>query len=237
MKLAALIATLSLAAASAAMAVPVALDLDAASGGVNQADFTVGVDVGGTPVSVGDTLDASGSIAADVGFSGATPTSIQFLDGTDIGFSDVTLFFGPIQVAETMNVRGTITSGALAVSPTGEVDLGGSVLTLDEGFVDVIGDDPANNDLAGNPIVLTLAAGSLATLDAADLGNGSVGLVLSGPIAFSGQVDDDPVITLSVTGNLTARGIAAVPEPGFAIALASAGLLALRRRSRASERR
>ncbi len=219
-----------LAPIATASAVPITLDLDTAGGGVNQADFTIDVNVGGLPVSVGDTIDASGTLDANVGFAGSTPDSIQFLPTSDIGFSDVTLMFAGIQVAETTDVRGTITSPLLVVLPNGEVDLGGSVLTLDEGFVDVVGDDPANNDLSGNPIVLTIAPGNVATLASNDLGGGMVELMLTGPLAFEGEVDDDPLIELSVTGNLTARGIVAVPEPGAAIGLAGAGLLALRRR-------
>ena len=210
-----------------AAAVPVTLDLDAAGGGVNQADFTVTV----SPFNVSDSVDADGSLALDVGFDGTTPDAIRFLPGTDVGFTDVLISVFGQTVAQTTGVRGTITSPALDVLPDGSVDLGGSVLTLDEGTVNVIGDDPANNDLAGNPIVLTLPAGSVAGLAATDLGGGQIGLVLSGPIAFGGQVDDDPVITLSVTGNLTARGVALVPEPAAAGLLALAGLVALRRRS------
>jgi hypothetical protein len=220
-------------ASSSASAVAVDLVLDPAGPGVNRANFTVEATVppfGVLPVS--DSIDASGTLVADVAFASdnVTPTSIELLAGTDVAFTDVNLVFGIVSVADTSNVSGTITSPVLSVLPNGDVDLGGSVLTLDMGFVNFIGDDPSNNDLSGNPIVLELDSGTVANLATSDNGDGTVSVVFSGPIAFSGQVDDDPLIELSVVGNLTARGTAVVPEPASLALLGLGSLTLLRRR-------
>lgn len=219
-----------------ASAVPTTLTLDPAAEGVNRADFTIDVDMFPLGTYSGEgTSDASGTIDADINFAADnfTPTTIEFLDTTDLGFSDVVVIGDvlevPMELARTENVRGTLTSPVLTVLADGSVDLGGSVLTLDEGFVGVLGDDPANNDLSGNPIVLTIPAGNVATLASTDLGNGQVSLVLSGPISFSGEVDNDPLTTLTISGNLLARGTVMVPEPAT-LALLPTTLLALRRR-------
>ena len=220
---------------SFASAVAVDLALDPAADGVNRATFTVSsvFPVVGT-LSADGQSDASGTLAADVGLDGLLPDSFTFLAGTDVGFSDVTLSANvlgvPQVLAETRDVRGTITGGPFVVDPDGSVDLGGSVLTLDEGFVGLLGDDPAGNDLSGNPIVLTLPAGTAATLTATDLGDGTLGLVLDGDLAFSGQVDGDPAVTLDVTGGLLARGVVAIPEPATVGLAAVGGLLLTRRR-------
>jgi hypothetical protein len=221
--------------AGQAGAIETSLVLDPTSPGVNQADFMLSVNISpfGLLTSSGSS-GASGTIVADIGFDGLLPDAVEFLPGTDIGFTDVMLIediFGvPTLIAETQNIRGTITSPVLTVSPTGEVDLGGSVLTLDEGFIFVQDENPTNNDLSGNPVILTLPTGSIASLTSTDLGGGNLGLVLSGPIDFTGEVDDDPLITLSVTGDILARGSVLVPEPATASLLAVGALVALRRR-------
>ncbi len=214
-----------------ALAVPVDFMLDAAGPGVNRADFQVDavVPILGS-ITVNDSTDVSGTVAADVGFDGLLPDSLEFLPGTDLGLTDVSISLGLIPVASSTGVRGTLSGGPLVVSPTGLVDLAGTTLTLDEGFVSFIGDDPANNDLAGNPIVLTLPANSLATLASTPLGGDDVALVLSGPITFQGQVDDDPQIDLTVSANLLARGTATIPEPATLGLLTATGLTLLRRR-------
>ena len=102
--------------------------------------------------------------------------------------------------------------------------------TSDIGFTDVL----LTVDIAGNPIILELAPGSTGTLVTTDLGGGQYGLVLTSDITFSGRVDENPIIDLTVTGTLVARGIVAIPEPASATGLAAGlGLVTLRRRRRA----
>ena len=182
-----------------------------------------------------DSSDVSGTLDADVSFSGGLPSMIEFLPTSDLGFTDVliTVSVGgsTVEVARTENVRGTVTSGPLSVDAAGNIDLTGSVLTLDEGLVGFLGDDPSNNELSGNPIVLVLDAGSTGTLTSNDLGGGLRELVLSSDIVFTGRVDENPIIDLTVSGTLVARGTVAIPEPtAFAGLAAGLCVMSLRRR-------
>ena len=225
-----LAALLAAGPAGLAAAVPVTLDLAPPAAGVNRAAFTGSL---ATPLGVAvlpGSTDLSGTVSLDVGFTGSTPTSVRFLDATDVGLTDVALSLFGVSVVETSGVRGTLTSGEIALDAAGGFDLGGATLTLDEGFVDVAGDDPANNDLAGNPLTLTLAAGDRLTLAAVDTGGGLFDVTLSGPASFEGRVDDDPVVDVAVAGNLLAAGSAVVPEPASLALLCVGGVALLPRR-------
>ncbi|BAM03675.1 hypothetical protein [Phycisphaera mikurensis] len=216
--------------AGPAAAVPVSLTLAPAADGQNRVGFVGTTSSPLGPLSLPGSSDLSGTIDLDVGFTGSAVTSVRLLDTTDVGLSDVTLSALGLTVLETTGVRGTITSGEIPLNQTGNFDLGGATLSLDEGFVDAIGDDPGNNDLAGNPLVLTLASGDFLNLAAVDAGGGLFVFTLSGPVSFAGRVDDDPVIDVTVAGNLLATGSAVVPEPGTLALVASGCLLVMPRK-------
>ncbi len=220
---------LALAPAVPALAGTVTLTLDPSADGVNRIGYTAGFLVPGFgPTSRTGSTDLSGTIDLDVGFTNGQPTTVEFLDTTDIGFTDFGFGVDAVPVVDLRNARGSITSGVLPVDSNGEVNLAGATLTLDEGSFFFIGDNLQPVDLATSPLSLVFQAGNRVSFTTNDLGNGLTSFVLGGPLYFEDSVGQFPRINLELGGNLMATAV--VPEPGAALAgVVMLSLTALRR--------
>ena len=158
-----------------------------------------------------------------------------------MGLTDVTFTVDSL-VATISDAGGTLGSPVLPVAGDGNnggtFDLGGSILTVNQGqvAVTVFGFPVLTQDFAAEPLSPEMSPGNDGIIVVTDLGNGFHQVRFTGDLALTEAVLDDPPTTLDLAGNLIATGqvpSSDIPEPSgllLAISAVLSGIAFLRLR-------
>ncbi len=213
----------ALLAAAPARALPVALNVDPVQTGLTARLENLVSDSQG--VAVRGMLDAEADFGVDASY-GRVATALR-LDAATLGFSDVSLATvvpGAIDLSASgvgvgASLSGPTATGTATAPGTSLFDLDGSILVLDDGMLDVVGNVLAapvawSADLAVDPLPFVFGPGSVAELVVQELGGDLVALTLTLPIDTSlSLVASDVETTLSLSGDLVLTGDVLIPEP------------------------
>lgn len=190
----------------------------------------------------------SGGLDAELVCIGTTPDAFQIAAG-EVDLSDVALslnlgFLGAVDAGGT-GLGASLSSGIVlptsAMPGMGTYDLGGAVLSLDQGMITYNGTGPLGGALGSgsfnfegaDAVDFPLPSGTLATVKT-DVGGG---VTVTIPINVTTTVLTDPIdVTAILNGQIVLTGIK-VPEPGTLVLIgmgAVAMIPVIRRRRRSA---